>query len=142
MNDGFRLDASIRSRNRAKSAFFADRQPAMLAKAESSPRVKMALVFRSYLGRSSRWAVAGDVARKMDYQIWCGPSIGAFNEWTRGSVLATPAARRVVLVARNFLHGAALLWRMQVLHCRGVALRDPGARLHLLQQNLHRVSIK
>ena len=120
---------------RATSAFFADRQPEVLAKAESSPRLKMALVFRSYLGRSSRWAVAGDVARKMDYQIWCGPAIGAFNEWTRGSALAAPQERRVVPVARNFLHGAALLWRMQVLRCHGVALRDPGARLRPLKDD-------
>jgi trans-AT polyketide synthase/acyltransferase/oxidoreductase domain-containing protein len=29
----------------------------------------------------------GDETRRMDYQIWCGPAMGAFNDWVRGSFL-------------------------------------------------------
>ena len=47
----------------------------------------MALVFRWYLGQSSRWANAGEPTRKLDYQVWCGPAMGAFNEWAKGSFL-------------------------------------------------------
>ena len=67
----------------------------------------MALVFRSYLGLSSRWANAGEATRTMDYQVWCGPAMGAFNEWTRGSYLEQPQQRSVVVVAHNLLVGAA-----------------------------------
>ena len=31
--------------------------------------------------------------RKMDYQIWCGPAMGAFNRWVRGSFLADRSNR-------------------------------------------------
>jgi len=45
----------------------------------------MALVFRWYLGNGSRWAVEGTPDRVQDYQIWCGPAMGAFNRWVQGS---------------------------------------------------------
>ncbi len=80
----------------------------------------MALVFRSYLGRASRWATDGDASRALDYQIWCGPAMGAFNEWTRGTFLADPAARRVVLIAKNIMHSAAVITRIQSLRNQGV----------------------
>ncbi len=54
----------------------------------------MALVFRSYLGQSSRWAIQGTPDRKMDYQIWCGPAMGAFNQWVQNSFLEGPDHRK------------------------------------------------
>ena len=61
----------------------------------------MALVFRWYLGKASHWANSGDPARKMDYQIWCGPAMGAFNEWARGTFLEAPERREAAVVALN-----------------------------------------
>ena len=63
--------------------FFLEREPQEVERAEGDPKHRMALVFRWYLGLSSRWAIAGDPARRMDYQIWCGPAMGAFNDWVR-----------------------------------------------------------
>ena len=83
---------------------------------------KMALVFRSYLGLSSRWANAGEPSRVMDYQVWCGPAMGAFNEWTRGTFLERPENRRAEVVGLNLLYGAAK-------HLRAVALRLQGISL-------------
>jgi trans-AT polyketide synthase/acyltransferase/oxidoreductase domain-containing protein len=100
-------------------AYFRQRDPLQLQRAERDPKHKMALVFRWYLGQSSRWANAGEPSRKVDYQVWCGPAMGAFNEWTRGSFLEQPANRRVVNVALNILYGAAVLQRLQVLRCQG-----------------------
>jgi hypothetical protein len=80
----------------------------------------MALVFRSYLGHSSRWAIAGDTARRRDYQIWCGPAMGAFNQWVAGSFLAEPEQRSVVQVAYNLLEGAAVITRAQQLRSYGL----------------------
>lgn len=110
-------------------AFFLQRDPSQAARAESDAKHKMALVFRWYLGLSSRWANAGDPTRRMDYQVWCGPAMGAFNEWTKGSFLEQPRNRRVVTVAFNILYGAAVLLRMQTLRSQGFPLPREGARV-------------
>lgn len=106
----------------ATRAFWMDRDPEQVARAEADPRHKMALAFRSYLGLSSRWAIDGDGDRRLDYQIWCGPAMGAFNAWTTGSFLAAPANRLVSQVAKNLLEGAAVVTRAQQLRSYGVAV--------------------
>jgi trans-AT polyketide synthase, acyltransferase and oxidoreductase domains len=103
-------------------AFFLQRDPRQVDRAEIDPRHKMALVFRSYLGQSSRWATAGHPGRKMDYQIWCGPTMGAFNAWVRGSFLEKPENRDTVTIAMNLLFGACILTRANWIRCQGVAL--------------------
>ncbi len=92
--------------------FFEIRDPGQIPKAESNPRHKMALVFRAYLGKSSKWANSGDPSRQIDYQVWCGPAIGAFNEWTKGSFMESPPNRSVVTVAMNLMLGAAIITRL------------------------------
>ncbi len=104
--------------------YFLKRDPSQAERAERDPKHKMALVFRWYLSRTSRWPLAGDESRKVDYQIWCGPSMGAFNEWARGSFLEAPESRDAVTVARNLLAGAAALTRLHALRCQGAAA-DP-----------------
>jgi len=101
-------------------AFWAKREPRELAQAERDPKHRMALCFRWYLGLSSRWAIAGEGDRRVDYQIWCGPAMGAFNSWVRGSFLEPPEARSAVQIARNLLEGAAVVTRAQQLRSYGV----------------------
>jgi PfaD family protein len=101
-------------------AFFLQRDPSQVERAEKDPKHKLALVFRSYLGQASRWANAGVPDRALDYQIWCGPAMGAFNEWTRGSFLEQPEQRTVAQIARNLLEGAAVITRAQQLRTYGV----------------------
>ncbi len=103
-------------------AFWANRDPQQVERAERDPKHRMALVFRSYLGLSSHWAIDGVEDRRSDYQIWCGPAMGAFNAWTRGSFLAEPANRAVVQVARNLIEGAAVITRAQQLRSFGVPM--------------------
>lgn len=102
--------------------YFEQRDPSQVERAERDEKHKMALVFRSYLGRSSTWANRGEPTRKLDYQVWCGPAMGAFNEWTRGTFLAQPENRDVTTVARNLLLGAAFLTRAGWLRAQGVPL--------------------
>jgi len=105
-------------------AFFIRRDPTQLPKAEADPKHRMALVFRWYLGLSSRWANSGEAGRQLDYQVWCGPAMGAFNEWVKGSTLEPHANRKVVGVARNLLYGACVVLRRQSLRQCGVHLPD------------------
>lgn len=102
--------------------FFQQRDPAQLERAADNPKRKMALIFRWYLGLASRWAITGEAERKMDYQIWCGPAMGAFNDWARGSILEDPDQRRVAEVARRMMEEAALLYRLHSLKIQGVDL--------------------
>ncbi len=102
--------------------FWNERDPEQIVRADADPRHKMALTFRSYLGLSSRWAIVGESSRKMDYQIWCGPAMGAFNAWTAGSFLAKPENRTVTQVAYNLLEGAAVIARAQQLRTYGVPI--------------------
>lgn len=110
-------------------AFWQQRDPGQLERAARDGKHRMALLFRWYLGLSSRWANAGEPTRKVDYQVWCGPAMGAFNEWARGSILEDWRNRRVVTVAHNLLHGACVLTRLNVLRCQGVTLPPSTARL-------------
>ena len=88
-------------------SFWQERDPSQVARAETDERHRMALVFRWYLGLSSRWARIGDESRKRDFQIWCGPSMGAFNRWAAGGPLEALESRTVVAVADALMSGAA-----------------------------------
>ena len=102
--------------------FWAHRDSNQVTRAEKDPKHQMALVFRWYLGQSSRWANAGVSSRKVDYQVWCGPAMGAFNEWVRGTWLESWEDRRVVSIAHNILRGAAVLTRASALRHQGVSV--------------------
>lgn len=103
-------------------AFFHERDPEQITRAENNPKRKMALIFRWYLGLSSRWSNQGVTGREMDYQIWCGPAMGAFNDWVRGSYLEDPANRRVTDIAHHLMRGTAALYRVQSLRTQGLLL--------------------
>jgi len=100
--------------------FFTERDPEQITRANNNPKRKMALVFRWYLGLSSRWSATGEKGRELDYQIWCGPSIGSFNDWTRGTYLADPQNRKIVDVALHIMTGSAYLARVQSLRNAGI----------------------
>jgi trans-AT polyketide synthase/acyltransferase/oxidoreductase domain-containing protein len=78
------------------------------------------LVFRWYLGLSSRWSVAGEKGREMDYQIWTGPSMGAFNNWVKATYLEEPQNRHAVDLAMHILRGCASLHRVRSLEMQGI----------------------
>jgi PfaD family protein len=106
-------------------AYWTERDTAQAEKAENDPHHRMALLFRAYLGQASRWAIQGQGDRRADYQIWCGPAMGAFNRWVQGSFLEAPESRSAVQIARNLLEGATVLTRAQQLRTAGLPV--PGA---------------
>jgi len=101
-------------------SYFADRDAGQIDRAESDAKHRMALVFRWYLGQSSRWSIDGNPARVLDYQVWCGPAMGAFNDWVTGSFLADPENRSVTQIALNLLEGAARITRAQQFRSLGI----------------------
>lgn len=103
-------------------AYVSKRNPDKITKAENNPKLKMALLFRWYLGSSSRWSNSGEKGREIDYQIWCGPAMGSFNDWVKDSYLNEPNNRRVVDVANQIMVGAAFLYRIQSLKMQGLVL--------------------
>ncbi len=109
-------------------SFFLSRDPHQIERARNHPKRRMALIFRWYLGLSSRWSNHGESGRETDYQIWCGPAMGAFNAWVKGSYLDDTENRRVVDVADNLMRGAAYLFRLQQLQAQGIRL--PSSCFH------------
>lgn len=105
-------------------AFFEARDPLQLVKADADPHKKMALIFRWYLGLASRWSVVGDKDREMDYQIWCGPGMGTFNDWVRGTYLEAPEQRKVVDITRHLFRGCAYQTRVNQLSLAGIKLPE------------------
>lgn len=101
-------------------AYFMERDPEQVQRAEDNPKRKMALIFRWYLGLSSRWSNSGEKGRELDYQIWCGPSMGSFNAWAKGTYLQDPTNRHVTDVAHQIMTGAAYLYRVQGLKTQGI----------------------
>lgn len=100
-------------------SFFLTRDPRQVERAERDPKHRMALVFRWYLGQAAHWAKDGAPNRTVDYQVWCGPAMGSFNEWVKGSFLEQPANRRAACVARNILEGAAAISRANLQRFSG-----------------------
>ncbi|MFI5310795.1 MAG: PfaD family polyunsaturated fatty acid/polyketide biosynthesis protein [Gemmatimonadales bacterium] len=108
--------------------FWSVRDPSQVALADGDAHHRMSLVFRWYLGNSNRWAREGVADRRNDYQIWCGPAIGAFNAWTAGTHLADPAQRAVEDIGLNLLAGAVRCTRASQLRAAGVSLPPTAFR--------------
>ena len=103
-------------------AYFAKVDPSMIAKAETDSKLKMALVFRWYLGCSSRWAVLGEKSRQLDMQIWCGQSMGAFNLWVKGTPLESVENRKVAVVAETLMRSCAYRYMKSAMQMIGMDL--------------------
>jgi len=101
--------------------FFTERDPGQLEKAQDNPKRKMALIFRWYLGLATHWGIQGNPERSLDYQIWCGPSMGAFNDWVRGTQLEASENRKAVLIADQLMQGAAYQYRLNQLTLQGIS---------------------
>ena len=67
----------------------------------------MALVFRWYFIHSMRLAMHGSTEQKVDYQIHCGPALGAFNQWVKGTELESWQKRHVDVIAEKLMNGTA-----------------------------------
>lgn len=115
-------------------SYWSKRSPKQLDRAAQEPKHRMALLFRWYLGQASRWANQGEEQRQADFQIWCGPAMGAFNAWAKGSPLHEEGARHVDQVADALMLGAALHCRAYLARLQGLVV--PNTQLAALEQSL------
>ena len=90
-------------------AYYLKNKPDEIEKAERNPKHKMALIFRWYFIHTSRLAVHGSDEQKVDYQVHCGPALGAFNQWVKGSDLESWQNRHVDTIAEQLMNETAKL---------------------------------
>ncbi|MEV6123261.1 PfaD family polyunsaturated fatty acid/polyketide biosynthesis protein [Streptomyces sp. NPDC052077] len=90
-------------------ARYATTRPSVVERAEADPKRRMALVFTWYFARATRAAMEGDTDRRVDFQIPCGPALGALNERLRGTDREDWRARHPDDLARLIMTGAAEL---------------------------------
>lgn len=78
-----------------------------IEKADKNPKVKMAMIFKWYFGRSTFTAINGDETNRVNFQIPCGPALGAFNQWVKGTELESWKNRNVDKIADLLLSKSA-----------------------------------
>lgn len=84
-------------------------RPEEIEKAEANPKHKMALVFQWYFAHSTLAALGGLAEEKVNFQVHCGPAMGAFNRFVAGSELADWRNRHVDVIAAKLMAGAAVV---------------------------------
>ncbi len=80
-----------------------------IEKAEKNPKHKMALIFRWYFAYSTRLALSGSEESIVDYQVHCGPALGAFNQWVKGTELEYWGNRHVDEIGKKLMVDTAQL---------------------------------
>ncbi|MEU9703563.1 ACP S-malonyltransferase [Streptomyces sp. NPDC047981] len=91
------------------SSYLRTHRPDDLARAERNPKARMAQVFRWYFVHSTRMAMGGVPGEQVNYQIHCGPALGAFNRLVAGTPLEPWRSRHVDAIADLLMTGAAEL---------------------------------
>jgi trans-AT polyketide synthase/acyltransferase/oxidoreductase domain-containing protein len=86
-----------------------------IEKAERNPKHKMALIFKWYFNYSSRLAQSGNTEHKVDYQIHCGPALGSFNQWVKGTMLENWRNRHVDEIGIKLMMETAELLNQRIL---------------------------
>lgn len=88
-------------------AYYSQYQPEEIEKAERNPKHKIALIFKWYFVHTMRLARQGSTEQKVDYQIHCGPALGAFNQWVKGTTLESWRNRHVDEIAEKLMQATA-----------------------------------
>lgn len=87
--------------------FYKKNHPDIYESASKNPKRKMALLFRWYFVHANRLAMEGNESKKVDFQVHCGPALGAFNQWVRGTEMEKWKNRRVADIAEMIMSNTA-----------------------------------
>ena len=91
-----------------------------IEKAEKDPKYKMALIFKWYFGHSMDAAMEGRQEDKVNFQIYTGPALGAFNQWVKGSDLSDWRNRRVDKIGVTLMEATAMLLNSRFETLKGI----------------------
>lgn len=87
--------------------YYQQQFPEEIEKAERSPKVMMALIFRWYFVHTMRLALEGGSEQRVDYQVHTGPALGAFNQWVQGTSLEDWRNRHVDAIGEHLMQASA-----------------------------------
>lgn len=88
-------------------AYYSRARPEKAQEMERNPKQKMAAIFKWYFVHTTRLALQGKEEQKVDYQIHCGPALGAFNQWVKGTELSAWRNRNVARIAEHLMQSTA-----------------------------------
>jgi trans-AT polyketide synthase/acyltransferase/oxidoreductase domain-containing protein len=91
--------------------YFKAAKPETLLKMQSNPRLKMANIFKYYFIQSTHYALNGDLQHKVDFQIQCGPALGAFNQYVKGTDLENWRNRHVDAIGLKLIREASEIYQ-------------------------------
>ena len=86
----------------------------------------MLLVFKWYFAYTTDLAMRGDPAGRVDYQVHCGPALGAFNSWVKGTDLEDWRHRHADDIGRRLLAETSVLLTDRLTTYGGGAGRVPS----------------
>ena len=101
-------------------------------KLELSPKKKMALIFKWYFIHTTRLAMRGVEEDRVNYQIQCGPALGAFNQWVKGTPLESWRNRSVADIAERVMQGAADILTHRYADMLRLGAATPSAAFQLV----------
>ncbi|WP_442950162.1 hypothetical protein [Paenibacillus sp. 1-18] len=70
--------------------------------------IKLGLIFRWYFEYSNRLALSGSKENIVDYQVYCGSALGAFNQWVKGTDISMWKNRHVDEIGEKIMN---VYWR-------------------------------
>ena len=74
----------------------------------------MALTFKWYLTNSISLALSGAEENKLNYQVPCGPALGAFNQWVKDTSLTDWRNRHVDQIGLKIMEETAQLLQLRL----------------------------
>lgn len=89
-----------------------------IAQAQANPKMRMARVFRWYFAYATRLAFGGSPEDLVNYQVQCGPALGAFNQWVKGTELEAWPQRHVETIGITLMQATAQYLREGILGMR------------------------
>ena len=105
-------------------AYYMAHDPKHVERAECDSKHKMALIFRWYFVHTMRLALSGSKDQQVDYQVHCGPALGAFNRWVKGTELEDWRNRHVDVIAERLMQATAALLSQRFRSLYGVQCSD------------------
>lgn len=118
-------------------AYYQKNRPKELEKAARNPKHKMALIFKWYFVLSNRLALAGDQTRKVDFQIHCGPALGAFNQWVKDTDLEAWQNRDVDVIAERLMQATAKVLNKRIAQMTANVAPPTTPQMHTTMATAH-----